>query len=71
MSKPYTECMLNLILVIFSARNERMSHTYHGDVTVEMQQFDKDGYYFCDLLCCMYIEFTATVCMSTIPMKRD
>ena len=58
-----------LILVIFRARNEQMSHAYHGGVTVEMQQFDKHGYYFCNLLCCIY--YDATVCMSTMLMKTD
>ena len=39
-----------LILFLFSSRNERMSHTYEGGVTMEMQQFDKHGYYLCNLL---------------------
>ena len=47
-----------------------MTHTYEGGAKVEMQQFDKLRYYFCGLLCCLYDEFTATVCINTIPMKR-
>jgi len=43
-----------------SAHNEGLSHTYQEDVKVEMQQFDKHGYYFCNLLCCMYDECTTT-----------
>ena len=42
--------MLNPILFIFSARNEQMIHTYHGDVKVEMQQFDKHGYCLCNIM---------------------
>lgn len=62
---------LNLIVFIFSARNEHMTHTYEGGAKVEMQQFDKLRYYFCGLLCCLYDEFTATVCISAMLMKRD
>ena len=36
---------------------------------MEMQQFEKHGYYFCNLLCYMCDEFTVTVRIST--MKRD
>ena len=45
-----TPTFIALILFNFSARNERLCHTYHGGGTVEMQQFDKHGYYFCNLL---------------------
>ena len=57
---------------IFSVLDEPSSHTYdvRGE-NVEMQQFDKHGYYFCNLLFCMYDEFTATVRISAMLMKRD
>ena len=42
--------LIALILFNFSARNECLCHTYEGGVEVEMQQFDKHGYYFCNLL---------------------
>ena len=59
-----------MLIFFFSADDEGLSHTLEEDVKVEMQQFDELGYYF-NLLCCMYDEFTATVCMSTMLMKRD
>ena len=42
--------LIALILLIFSAHSERLCHAYEGGVEVEMQQFDKHGYYFCNLL---------------------
>ena len=51
---------VKFILFVFSARLQQFSHTYQGGVDVELQQFDKHGYYFCNLLCCMYDECTTT-----------
>ena len=31
-----------------------------------MQQFDKHGYYYDNLLCCIYDEFTAIVCIMLV-----
>ena len=57
---------------IFSVLDEPSSHTYDVRVEkVEMQQFAKHRYYFCNLLFCMYDEFTATVRISAMLMKRD
>ena len=44
---------VDLVFFISSAHNERVSHTYEGGANAEMQQFDKHGNYFCNLLCCM------------------
>ena len=61
-----------MFLFSFSVLDEPSSHTYDArGEKVEMQQFDKHGYYFCNLLCCMYDEFTATVRISAMLMKRD
>ena len=68
----YVEMVILCTYFTFSVLDEPSTHTYEGrGANVEMQQFDKPGYHFCNLLCCMYDVFTATVCISAMLMKRD